>query len=125
MTDATSKFFDEIGLQGQNPLLQRASGTIRFDLENGKKTDHWLLTIDNGDVTVAHRDGEADTTLALPRTLFEEMARGTTSPIAAVLRGAVAVGGDWRMLVLLRRLFTGAPAIPARPTATLAGRSRR
>ena len=124
MTDATTQFFEELGGRGHEPLLEHASGTIRFDIANGKKTDHWLLTIDKGDVSVAHRGGEADTALGGTRAVFEEMAKGKSSPIAAVLRGAVTVEGEWRTLVLLRRLFTGS-ALTTRGTAARTGRSRR
>src|SRR5262245_58409395 len=124
MTDATTQFFEELGQRGHEPLLENASGTIRFDIANGRKTDQWLLTIDKGDIAVAHRGGDADTVLRGAKPLFEDLAKGKTSPISAVLRGAVTVEGEWRTLVLLRRLFTGS-STAARETAARTERRRR
>ena len=40
MTDATTEFFDDLGRRGHEPLLERVSGTLRFDLVRGERTDH-------------------------------------------------------------------------------------
>jgi hypothetical protein len=37
MTDATTEFFHGLGARGHQPLLEKAAGTARFDLSNGKR----------------------------------------------------------------------------------------
>jgi putative sterol carrier protein len=124
MTDTTTQFFDELRQRDHDPQLENRSGTLRFDIANGKETDHWLVTIDKGDVTVSHRGGEADATVGGDRTVFEAIASGKASPVAAVLRGTLRIDGNLRLLSLFRRLLPGPPAAKRRAAAP-AGRSRR
>jgi hypothetical protein len=42
MIDATAEFFDALVERGHEPLLENATGTVRFDLKDGKKMDRWL-----------------------------------------------------------------------------------
>jgi hypothetical protein len=37
MTDPTAEFFDELGRRGHEPLLEKATGTLRFDIADGKR----------------------------------------------------------------------------------------
>ena len=124
MTDPTTQFFEELAQRDHEPLLENTSGTLRFDITNGKKTDHWFVTIEKGDVTVSHRGGEADASLVASKALFDTLASGKASPVAAVLRGTLAVEGNMRLVVLLRRLLP--PSSQARQRgAVAAGWSRK
>jgi putative sterol carrier protein len=120
MPDAMTQFFDELRQRDHDPQLENRRGTLRFDIGNGKKTDHWLVAIDKGDVTVSHRGGEADATVGADKAVFEAIASGKESPVAAVLRGTLHIDGDLRLLSLFRRLLPGPPR-----AAAARGRSRR
>jgi hypothetical protein len=41
MADATVEFFDALVERGHVPQLEKATGTVRFDLRDGK-IDRWL-----------------------------------------------------------------------------------
>jgi predicted lipid carrier protein YhbT len=101
------EFFAELGRRGHEPLVEKATGTMRFDVVRGRRTDHWIVGVKNGDIEVLHQDGEADCVLAADHTLFDGIARGRQSTMAAVLRGALMVSGDPELLVLGQRLFPG------------------
>jgi putative sterol carrier protein len=117
MADAMTELMNELGRRGHDPLLRKVNETIRFDLVNGK-TDRWLVRIENGDVTVAHKGGAADTVVRADREVFDRMARGKANPVASVLRGDVAWEGAWKNLVAVQRLFPGPPAAShGRPSA--------
>jgi len=109
MTDATTEFFDGLARRGHEPLLGKATGTMRVELVNGKETERWLLTVDKGDVTVSHKNAGADVTLRTDKASFEGIAGGKVNATAAVLRGELAVEGDWELLVLFQRLLPGPP----------------
>ena len=97
-----------LGQRGYQPLLAKVSGTARFDLVDGDRTDRWLVTMDRGHVTVAHKGGSADCTIRASRSLLERLCRGEENAFAAVLRGAVVCTGDVELLFAIQRLFPGA-----------------
>ena len=125
MTDATAEFFDALVERGHEPLLEKAKGTLRFDLKDGKKTDRWLVTIDKGDLAVSRQNLRADCVVTADKSLFDGIASGKTNVMAALLRGAMGVEGDVQLLVLFQRLFPGPPrSRRRRPTAAPARRQR-
>ena len=124
MTDPTTQFFEKLGRRDHDPQLEHSRGTLRFDVVTGKATDHWLVMIDKGDVTVSHRGGDADATVSADKSVFEAIASGKTSPFAAVLRGTLHIDGNLRLLSLFRRLLPGPPTVKTR-VAARTGRSRR
>ncbi len=114
MTDPTTEFFDELGRRGYEPLLRKAKGTVRFELVHGKQADRRFVTVEKGNITVSRKNASADCVVRADRTLFEKVATGELNAVAAVLRGELDVGGDWRLLVLIQRLFPGPPKARAR-----------
>ena len=104
-SDSIAEFFAELGRRGHEPLLEKTRGSARFDVADGRRTERWLVTIDKGDLRVSRRNAAADCILRVDRSSFERAVAGKLNLMAAVLRGEVAVGGDPRLLVLLRRLF--------------------
>ncbi|WP_433387153.1 SCP2 sterol-binding domain-containing protein [Micromonospora sp. KLBMP9576] len=109
MLDATTKFFEDLDRREFEPLLAKASGTLRVDLHEGPQTSHWLLRVDHGRVQVTREERDADTVVGMDPELFEALAEGREAGLAALLRGDLAVTGDLRRLVLLDRLFPGPP----------------
>lgn len=107
--DSIAEFFAELGRRGHEPLLEKARGSARFDIADGKRTERWLVTIDKGDLRVSRRNAAADCILHVERSSFERAVAGKLNLMAAVLRGEIGIGGDERLIVLLRRLFLKPP----------------
>ena len=124
MTDATQEFFEALSARRHEPLLGSASGTLRFDLEEGGGVEHWFVGVDHGDVTVSHRRAGADCIVRGSRSLFDEVARGEANAVAAALRGELEIRGDPALVLAFQRLFPGPPTPDQRRTAGYA-RSRR
>ena len=110
MSDPTSEFFADLAERGHVPMLGSTSGTLRFDLADGARVDHWYVTIRRGDVSVTHGEGDADCVVGADRELFDRMASGTANAMAAALRGLVTPAGDLRLIIQFQRLFPGPPA---------------
>jgi putative sterol carrier protein len=110
MADATAEFFGELGRRGHEPLLEKATGTVRFDLEQGSRTEHWLVAVKKGDVVVSRENAEADCVFRTERELFDLVVGGEMNAMAALLRGAMSVEGDRELLVLFQRLLPGPPS---------------
>jgi putative sterol carrier protein len=125
MMDATTEFFDALVERGHEPLLEKATGTVRFDLRDGKKTDRWHVTVVKGDLAVSRQNRRAESVVSADKALFDGVASGRTNAMAALLRGAMSVEGDVQLLVLFQRLFPGpARSRKRRPTAAPARRKR-
>ena len=121
--EITERFFDELAQRGHEPLLRKARGSIRFEIVDGKKVDRRIVAVDRGDITVSRRNVSGDGVIRVDKAVFESVASGRSNPIAAVLRNELAVQGDWRLLVLLQRLFPGPPK--TRPSRRTAGYAKR
>jgi putative sterol carrier protein len=112
MADATAEFFDDLSRRGNEPLLGKLRLTVRFDIVDGKRTDHWLLGLDDGAIDVTRADGEAECVIRADKAEFDKVASGRTNAMAAYLRGALTLDGEPRQLVRLQRLFPAPVGMP-------------
>ena len=101
----TAGFFDELARRGREPLLRKVTGSARFDVVAGERTERWLVTIDKGDIRVSRGNAAAGSVLRADKASFDRVVAGELNLMAAVLRGEVAVEGDPRLVVRLQRLF--------------------
>jgi putative sterol carrier protein len=107
MVDPIAEFFEGLRARGHVPALEKASGTVRFDLKDGKRTTRWLVSVEKGDVDVSHRNAKADCVVRADKDVFDRIAGGEQNAMAALLRGAVEVEGDGALLLPFQRLFPG------------------
>ncbi|RIV41451.1 SCP2 sterol-binding domain-containing protein [Micromonospora radicis] len=122
MSDAVSDFFEGLARNGAR-MLRQISGTVRFDLDGPDGVEHWLAAIDQGRITVGRGGAEdADTVINADRELFLRMARGEVKPVPAWLRNDFTADGDFRLVMVLERLF--APPPGARHPRAAAGRQQ-
>lgn len=98
-------------------MLKRLSGTMRWDVVDGDRTENRLVRIDHGDIQVTTSEEAADCVIIAERAVCNDVINGHTSALAAVLRGEATVEGDLELMVLAQRLFP-------RRRAVAAGRSR-
>ena len=120
---ATSEFFEELGRRGHEPMLEKLTATVRFDLVRDGRIERWLLAVDKGDVAVSRRHARADCVIRADGALFDGLASGEVNAMAALLRGAIGVEGEPGVVVLFQRLFPG-PA-GSRDRRASAGYARR
>ncbi len=112
MPDATADFFEGLSKRGPEPLLGNTKATIRFDIADGARIDHWLLGIDDGRLDVSRDEGGADCIISVKKDAFDKVATGQTNAMASFLRGALEVDGDPRLLVRVQRLFPAPVGMP-------------
>jgi putative sterol carrier protein len=125
MTDATAEFFDALVERGHEPLLEKATGTVRFDLKDAKKMDSWLITVVKGELAVSRQNRRADCVVTADKSLFDRIVSGKTNVMSALLRGAMGVEGDVQLLVRFQRLLPEPPrSRRPRPIAASARRQR-
>jgi putative sterol carrier protein len=110
MGDATAVFFDELARRSHEPLLGDAVGSLRFELVGDSHIDVWLVSLDNGGVSVSREEAGADCVVRGDKKLFDGIVSGEVNAMVAVLRGALAFEGDPELLVRLQRVFPSPPA---------------
>jgi putative sterol carrier protein len=109
MGDATAKFFDDLDARDHEPLLATVSGTLRFELTNGRGAKPWLVGVKRGDVTVSRQNADADCVVRADGKVFDGILTGNVNAMAAMLRGEVSVEGDPELMVSFQRLLPGPP----------------
>ena len=107
MSAPTEVFFDDLGQRGHEPLLEEVNGTLRFDLDHDNQTDHWLVDVTNGDVTVSNKNVKADTVIHTDKALFDRIVAGQANTMAALLRGLIFVEGNRQLVARFQRVFPG------------------
>jgi putative sterol carrier protein len=107
VTDGAAQLFERLGGVGRIPMLAQARGVMLFELVGGTRTERWRIAVDKGNVEVTRGNGPADCVMRADRRLFARIASGKVNAFAAVLRGAVEIEGDPRLLVLFQRLLPG------------------
>jgi hypothetical protein len=105
MADAVTRVFDDLAALGHVPRLGGVNAVVRFDVLEGRRTQHWLLTVKNGNVEVARKRSPADVVIRCERTLADRLFTGKANAMSAVLRGELTVEGSADLLVLIQRLL--------------------
>jgi hypothetical protein len=105
--DPTNEFFTGLAAKGYEPLLANASGTLRVDVLDPDRVEHWHVTVDKGTLEISHRNQRADVVVRIDRALCDGIACGQTNAMAAMLRGELIPEGDLRLVMLFQRLFPG------------------
>lgn len=106
----TDSFFEELAARGDEPMLRRTTGTVRFDLVDGRRVDHHYVAVRKGAIEVTDSAHDADAVLRVDRDTFERFVTGEANAMAAALRGELTVEGDLSLVILLQRLFPGPPS---------------
>lgn len=109
MGEATVRFFDDLAARGRHRVPAKYDGTMRFDLTDRERTEHWTVQLRHGDVSVSREIREVDSVMHADHDLFDRLAIGEENWIALLIRGAFVVKGDLRLLMEFRKLLPGQP----------------
>jgi putative sterol carrier protein len=122
-SDPTAAYFEALAARGDEPLLRKAGGSVSFEIRDGSRTRRWVVTVDKGSLAVSRRTvASPDCVVRADKALFDRIVSGRENAVAAVLRGDLAVEGDWRLLVWMQRLFPGPRTRRGTPSAGWARR---
>lgn len=114
-TSSAKDFFDSLPNRGREPLLAKVSGTLRFDVVEDGCVEHWYVTMTNGEVSVSHKNANADAVIRLSRGLLDDIVTRRANAMAALLRGAIIPEGDPALMLRFQRIFSGSPTRDAPP----------
>ncbi|MER7334169.1 MULTISPECIES: SCP2 sterol-binding domain-containing protein [unclassified Micromonospora] len=117
MANATQTFFRSLARRGHDRRLTAIDeGSVRFDISRDGRVDHWLVSVDRGDITVSEQATGGDAVVQADGAVFDRIASGEAYFLTTVLRGEATVAGSPRLFATLRRLF------PPPPRSTGTGR---
>src|SRR5256885_5794901 len=106
MTGPTIEFFDDLSHREHEPLLERITATVRFDIADHGRTEHRLARIDHGDIRVTAQDAPADCVMGGDRAVFDAIIGGHPTAMAALPRGVLALQGGPEPPVFTQRPFS-------------------
>ena len=115
--DPAAEFLRGLESHGHHPLLARAKGTLRVDLDGAERTDRWFVAIDRGQISVSRTDAPADCVIRADRAVFEQLVAGEANATAALLRGTLRVEGELDLMLMFQRLFPSPPGGHATPSS--------
>jgi putative sterol carrier protein len=107
--DATERFFGDLASRGNEPLLGRVTGSVRFDVTDGGGTSEYLVELAEGDVAVSHGSGHPAAVVRADRADFDQVVEGRMNAMAAILRGRLEIDGDLAIVSSFLRLVPGPP----------------
>ena len=124
MADPTSDFFDGLAQRGREPKLARTTGSIRFELGDGARSEQWRIEIRRGAINVSHAGGAADCVVRADAGLFDDLVHGRANAMASILRGRLVAEGDPALLIRFQRLFPSPPKRKMTASARTVGKRR-
>jgi predicted lipid carrier protein YhbT len=114
------EYFDTLARQDFQPTLRHVGGTVRCDIVRGGHTDHWLVRIDHGRLSVSQEYAPADCVIRTDEDTFSRIVTGAVNSLVALMRGMVAIDGDEELMLALQRMLPGPPDQPCPPSAASA-----
>jgi putative sterol carrier protein len=102
MADTTQEFFDNLPSRADAAKTAGMNNSYLFDIE-GAGT--WLVTVDDGAVSVAEGGGEADATISTDEENFGKIVAGELNPTTAYMTGKLKIKGDMGAAMKLQKLF--------------------
>ncbi|WP_343444840.1 SCP2 sterol-binding domain-containing protein [Micromonospora schwarzwaldensis] len=110
MSEAIERFFASLPARAPVVLRSPIGGTLRIDLTDGNRTEHWYVTLAPGSARVRREeDRPPDAVLTVGTQLFEELVTGREAGLAAVLRNEATFGGHVVLFLALRRFLPDPP----------------
>ncbi|MFF5173213.1 SCP2 sterol-binding domain-containing protein [Micromonospora sp. NPDC000089] len=109
MAMSAAQFLEQLDRGPHRDLPENTAGTIRLDLRDGPRTDHWYLTIGDQRVRVTRSADDAELIVRGDREVFDRLAGGRRRLVESLLRNDLTVHGNIRLFMSLRRLFPGPP----------------
>jgi predicted lipid carrier protein YhbT len=104
---ATERFIDQLHGDPRPDALRHVSGSIRFDLRHDGGITRYLVTIDDGHLSVSRRNGAADCVARMDAETFEALASGRANAMTSFLRGDIEIEGPSALMLAFQRLFPG------------------
>ena len=102
MADTVQEFFDGLAARADSEKTAGMNNSYLFDIEGAGQ---WLVTVNDGAVSVTQGGGEADTTISTSEETMMAVVRGEQNPTTAYMTGKLKIKGDMGAAMKLQKLF--------------------
>jgi putative sterol carrier protein len=99
---AAKDFFDSLPSRADASKTAGMNNSYLFDIEG---EGQWLVTVADGNVSVAEGGGEADATISTNAETFEKIVDGEQNPTTAYMTGKLKIKGDMGAAMKLQKIF--------------------
>jgi putative sterol carrier protein len=102
MADSVREFFESLPTRVDADKTAGMNNSYLFDIESAGK---WLVTVEDGTVSVREGEGEADCTISTSEENFQKIVSGEQNPTTAYMTGKLKIKGDMGAAMKLQKLF--------------------
>ena len=102
MAQSARDFFEGLPARADSSKLAGMNNTYLFEVEGAGM---WLVTIEDGVLSVREGDGDADTRISTSEENFERLLSGEQNATAAYMTGKLKIKGDMGAAMKLQKLF--------------------
>jgi putative sterol carrier protein len=102
MAESVQEFFDSLASRADAEKTAGMNNSYLFDIDGAGS---WVVSVNDGAVSVAEGPGEADTTITTNEESFLAITRGELNPTSAYMTGKLKIKGDMGAAMKLQKLF--------------------
>ena len=99
---AAKEFFDTLPTRADESKLAGMNNSYLFDIEG---EGQWLVSVADGQLSVAEGGGDADATITTTSETFDKIVAGEQNPTTAYMTGKLKIKGDMGAAMKLQKLF--------------------
>jgi putative sterol carrier protein len=102
VSESPREFFETLESRVDKSKAAGLNASYVFDIDGSGK---WTVNVDDGNVTVAEGEQDADCTISTSEETFMQIVRGEENPTSAYMSGKLRVKGDMGAAMKLQKLF--------------------
>ena len=102
MAETTREFFEGLPARADASKLAGMNNSYVFDIDGAGM---WMVTVEDGAVSVREGEGEADCTISATEKNFQKILSGEQNATAAYMTGKLKIKGDMGAAMKLQKLF--------------------
>ena len=99
---AAKDFFEGLESDVDASKVAGVNNSYLFDIEGAGQ---WLVSVNDGSVSVTEGGGEADTTISTSEETMLKVVNGEQNPTTAYMTGKLKIKGDMGAAMKLQKLF--------------------
>jgi putative sterol carrier protein len=102
MAGSVQEFFDGLAARADAEKTAGMNNSYLFEIEGAGE---WLVSVQDGSVSVSQGSGEADTTITTSEETMLAVISGEQNPTTAYMTGKLKIKGDMGAAMKLQKLF--------------------